>query len=227
MWQSAELHSTETYPKPSKRVKGSTGECRNSRTSSCIFWTLFSHFSQYTSAFASDSFCFWSRCFFLRIGCVLMWLYWVAAPGIHPLPNPQTCSNHEEGWGRYLGISQKLSRIILKGHLGSEASIGWFHQPSGSQARQFQREELTIQGATAKDIFWLVSTTWISQLKRLKLWKAYCHKHVQKCDDLVAKRKDHEPWILHGWFPNQHDHQAPQTKASLRCSKGSTSAFPA
>lgn len=119
MWQSAELHSTETYPKPSKRVKGSTGECRNSRTSSCIFWTLFSHFSQY------------NLCFYFRFLLLLESLFLFAdrlrsdvalLSGSSRNPSPTKPPKMFQPWGRYLGISQQLSRIILKGHLGSEAS---------------------------------------------------------------------------------------------------------
>lgn len=162
MWQSAELHSTETYPKPSKRVKGSTGECRNSRTSSCIFWTLFSHFSQY-------NLCFYFRFLllleslkqFLRIGCVLMWLYWVAAPGIHPPTKPP---NMFQPWGRMRKVSWYLPKT----------KQNYTERAPGIGSIVINRMiSPTIQGATAKDIFWLVSTTWISQLKLFSAVKSH------------------------------------------------------
>lgn len=105
MWQSAELHSTETYPKPSKRVKGSTGECRNSRTSSCIFWTLFSHFSQY------------NLCFYFRFLLLLESLFLFAdrlrsdvalLSGSSRNPSPTKPPNMFQPWGRMRKVSWYL-----------------------------------------------------------------------------------------------------------------------
>lgn len=131
MWQSAELHSTETYPKPSKRVKGSTGECRNSRTSSCIFWTLFSHFSQY------------NLCFYFRFLLLLESLFLFAdrlrsdvalLSGSSRNPSPTKPPNMFQPWGRMRKVSwylptTKQNYTERAPGIGSIV-IGWFHQPS-------------------------------------------------------------------------------------------------
>ena len=167
MWQSAELHSTETYPKPSKRVKGSTGECRNSRTSSCIFWTLFSHFSQY------------NLCFYFRFLLLLESLFLFAdrlrsdvalLSGSSRNPSPTKPPKMFQPWGRM----RKVSRYLPK--TKQNYTETWDPKASSSSDDFTNHPRSHCQGHFLVGLHNLK----LHSLSGLSCEKPYCHTNMYK-----------------------------------------------